>query len=411
MTQQERQGWLIVASLFVTLLLIFGSGYNTAPVFVPALIKHFGWSRQEVSILPSALAASAGVSVIVVGWLLDRVEARALMVAGALMAGISFIIASRAHSIAPMVGAYVLLGAGITAATVIPASFVIANWFNARRGLAMGFAIAGTSAGGMLMTLVASWVIRNWGVSAAYITLAAPMFFVVIPLVLVMVRSRPSGAVKMTVAEAAQRLEGFEIDAAFRTRSFWLIVLAHFCFAFAAAGSLIHMVAYLIDIGYKAGDAAFAISLVFGSTIFGKVLMGHFADRMSARIALGVNFAVQAFGLFLAFAARHVAVLIVFVPLYGLTLGPPLMLIPLLIAESLGLRRYGALSGILGIPGTIGAVLGPPVAGHVFDVTHSYVSAFVLFIAVYLVAALASFACMSYEKQRAAMGIPATVSA
>jgi sugar phosphate permease len=411
MTQQERQGWLIVTSLFVTLLLIFGSGYNTAPVFVPALIQHFGWSRQEVSILPSALAASAGVSVIFVGWLLDRVEARLLMVVGALMAGVSFVIASRVHSIGPMVGAYALLGAGITAATVIPASFVIANWFNTRRGLAMGFAIAGTSAGGMLMTLVASWVIRNWGVGAAYITLAAPMFLVAIPLVLVMVRSRPSGAVKMTVAEAAQRLEGFEIGAAFRTRSFWLIVLAHFCFAFAAAGSLIHMVAYLIDIGYEAGDAAFAISLVFGSTIFGKVLMGHFADRVSARIALGVNFAVQAFGLFLAFEARHVAVVIVFVPLYGLTLGPPLMLIPLLIAESLGLRRYGALSGILGIPGTIGAVLGPPVAGHVFDVTHSYVSAFALFIAVYLVAALASFACLSYEKQRAAMGIPATVSA
>jgi MFS family permease len=102
---------------------------------------------------------------------------------------------------------------------------------------------------------------------------------------------------------------------------------------------------------------------------------------------------IQAFGLFLAFAAGHLAVMFLFVPLYGLTLGPPLMLIPLLIAESLGLRRYGSLSGILAIPGTIGVALGPQVAGHVFDVTHSYVSAFALFIA--LVAALASFACLS----------------
>jgi MFS family permease len=263
----------------------------------------------------------------------------------------------------------------------------------------------------MLMTLVASWLIGKWGVGAAYLTLATPMILVAIPLVLVMVQSRPPGAVEMTVAEGAQRLEGFEIDAAVRTRSFWLIVLAHFCFAFAAAGSLIHMVAYLIDIGYKAGEAAFAISLVFGSTVLGKVLMGHIADRVSARVALGINFVIQAFGLFLAFAAGHLAVMIVFVPLYGLTLGPPLMLIPLLIAESLGLRRYGSLSGILAIPGTIGAVLGPPVAGHVFDVTHSYVSAFALFIAVYLVAALASFACLSYEKQRTAVSIPAAARA
>src|SRR3984893_441356 len=235
MTQQERQGWVLVGGLFVALLLIFGSGYNTAPIFLPALIKFFGWKRAEVSLLPSALAASAGVSVIVVGWLLDRFEARVVMIAGALMSGTAFIIASRVNSIGPMIGAYALLGVGITAGTVLPASFVIANWFGARRGLAMGFAIAGTSAGGFVMTLVASSVIRGFGLRAAYLALAAPMFVVVIPLVLALVRSRPLGTVKMTVAERAETLEGFETGAALGTRSFWMILLAHFCFAFAAS--------------------------------------------------------------------------------------------------------------------------------------------------------------------------------
>jgi hypothetical protein len=68
------------------------------------------------------------------------------------MSGTAFLIASRVDSIGPMIGAYVLLGVGITAGTVLPASFVIANWFGTRRGLAMGFAIAGTSAGGFVMT-------------------------------------------------------------------------------------------------------------------------------------------------------------------------------------------------------------------------------------------------------------------
>ena|SRR5216684_7980384 len=44
MTRQEKHGWLIVASLFVTMLAIVGSGYDTTPVFVPALLKEFGWS-------------------------------------------------------------------------------------------------------------------------------------------------------------------------------------------------------------------------------------------------------------------------------------------------------------------------------------------------------------------------------
>jgi sugar phosphate permease len=333
------------------------------------------------------------------------------MAAGALMSGTAFLIASRVDSIGPMIGAYVLLGVGITAGTVLPASFVIANWFGARRGLAMGFAIAGTSAGGFVMTLVVSSVIRGFGLRAAYVALAAPMFLIVIPIVLALVRSRPPGTVRMTVAERSQTLEGFETRAALRTRSFWMILIAHFCFAFAAAGTLIHMAAYLTDIGYKSANVAFAISLVFAATVFGKVFMGYFADRVSARIALTVNFVVQTLSLLLVFGASRVAVTIVFVPLYGFTLGPPLMLVPLLIAESLGLRRYGSLSGILGVPGTIGAVLGPPVAGYIFDVTHSYTSAFALFIVIDVIGALTTLACMSYTAQRARIVMPETASA
>ncbi len=95
MTGRERQGWVIVGALFLVLLLVFGGGYNTMPIFLPGLLKAFPhWSHKQVSILPSVLAASAGLSVLPVGWLLDRVEARIVMVVGGLAAGTAFIIAS-----------------------------------------------------------------------------------------------------------------------------------------------------------------------------------------------------------------------------------------------------------------------------------------------------------------------------
>jgi hypothetical protein len=62
MTQRERQGWLIVASLFITLLFTFGGGYDTVPVFIPPLIKYFGWSHAQVSLLPAVIAVSAGLA-------------------------------------------------------------------------------------------------------------------------------------------------------------------------------------------------------------------------------------------------------------------------------------------------------------------------------------------------------------
>ncbi|MBV8774236.1 MAG: MFS transporter [Deltaproteobacteria bacterium] len=221
MSQQERRGWLIVASLFVVLLLIFGSGYNTVSVFVPALLKAFPrWSRAEVALLPSVLAFSAGISVLLIGWLLDRVEAKLVMICGAIASGSAFLIASCANSLLPMIAAYLVLGVGITAATVLPASLVLANWFEARRGLAMGIAISGTTIGGMIMTLVASAVILGPGWRSAYTALGAPMIIIVVPLLALTIRTRPPGVAKLNVAEGAELLEGFDTVQALHARSF-----------------------------------------------------------------------------------------------------------------------------------------------------------------------------------------------
>src|SRR5208282_1015288 len=200
MTERERQGWIIVASLFVVLVFIFGSGYNTGGLFFAHLLKYFGWPRAQLSTLQGlALPISAGVAAPLVGWLLDRVEARIVMVAGVIMTGTAFLIASRVDSFGPLFGAYVLLGVGIGASTLLPCSLVIANWFGARRGLAMGLAFAGTSLGGDAMTI--------------------PMFVIVVPLIVLVVRTRPPQAGGVSAAQARDALPGFELREALRARS------------------------------------------------------------------------------------------------------------------------------------------------------------------------------------------------
>jgi MFS family permease len=264
----------------------------------------------------------------------------------------------------------------------------------------------------MVMTLVASRVILGWGWRAAYIALAAPMVLVVIPLVIVLVRSRPPGMQKLSVADASEVLEGFETYEAVRTRSFWMIVLANFCFAFTAAGAAIHMVAYLQGIGYSAGIAALAMSLLFGFAAIGKVVMGFVADRVTARIALAIDFALQAVGLALAFGVGSGYVMFIFVPLFGLTFAAPLMLLPLLVAESLGIKRYGVLGAMAGISQTFGAMVGPIVAGRIFDVTKSYSAAFELFIVVLIAGVGIAYACRPYASERSRMlATPAPASA
>ncbi len=412
MTQRERQGWIIVASLFVTLVFIFGSGYNTGGLFFPQLLKHFGWKRAQLSTLQcAALPLSAGLSAPLVGWLLDRVEARVVMVAGAIMTGVSFLIASRVDSFGPLFGAYVLLGVGIGASTLLPCSLVIANWFGARRGLAMGLTFAGTSLGGAAMTMVGNFAIVRGGWRAGYVTLAVPMFAVVVPLIILVVRTRPPQADGVSVVQARDALPGLELGEALRARSFWLICATQFLFASVAAGATLHLITYFTELGYTPSFAAGMMSLGFVFAAFGKLGMGLFADRVSARIALTFNFLAAGVGMILIFGAARIAVLIPFELIFGLSLGAPLVLIPMLVAESLGLKRFGSLGGIAGVFNTIGAFAGSVGAGKIYDLSGSYVPAFEVFVVMCVLGAAAAFACRPFEPAQASQTAPLPATA
>jgi MFS family permease len=156
----------------------------------------------------------------------------------------------------------------------------------------------------------------------------------------------------------------------------------------------------LIDVGYLASVAVLRMGLIFGLNTIGKIFLGFLADQIGPRTTLVANFVVEATALLLALRRNvAVAVAVLFVFQFGFVLGAPIALVPLLIAE-VGLKRFGSISGLTGIVMTGGAVLGPIVAGRVFDVTKSNAPALVLFSAVALVGALATVGCGSYEAER-----------
>jgi MFS family permease len=400
--ESARRAWLIVAALFFTLFFIWGSGYNTAGVFFTPVIRSFGWSRSRLSTMQTVLAIAAGVSAPFIGWILDRIEARIVMAAGAITAGCGFAVASIAHSYAAMVAAYVLIGLGVGAATLLPCSMVIANWFGKSRGLAMGAAMAGTSAGGMVMTLISDRAIRVGGWRFGYLVLAAPVFLIVVPIILLLVRTRPQRAQPSTVAQAAAALPGMEVSAALNTRSFWMLAVATLCFAVAVSGTNLHTVPYLIGIGYAPARAAFALSVMLACGGMGKLALGWVADRIDARKALAGALLGMALGISLLTVAHHRVPLIGFVAIYGLSFGGPLALLPLVSAESMGLKRFGSLYGLIGFFHTIGSAAGPVIAGRVFDLRGTYSYAFETFIVLLIIGSAAASACTPLPAEQAA---------
>jgi MFS family permease len=401
----ERQAWLMVAVLFTALAFVFGGIISTPGVFFAPLITEYGWSHARVSSLASAVTIGTIPGSVAVGFVLERVDSRIPIVAGAALAAGSLLCASESHSYMSLLIAYFFAGFGVAMATLLPASLVVANWFQAKRGLAMGVAIAGVAAGGMIMVQVATAVIRLAGWRAGYAVLALPIWLIVIPLVVLVIRTRPgdppgqglSTEIAPRSGDYASDLAGFNLASAIGTRSFWLIAVAGFLFAFIVYGILTQLVVYLLGVGYRPAIAAIVLSLILGLNAVGKIFFGIIADHIGPRLSLTLSFALIASGIVLLFGSNQIAGLVIFLLVYGPAWGAPLMLLPLITIESLGLKHYASLGGILRIADATGAVLGPVVLGRIFDLTGSYHPAFRLCILCAAAGAAATLGCQNYS--------------
>lgn len=406
MSRTEPSRWSIVAVLFVGLFFIFGAGYLTTGVFFPPLIKEFGWSRTRVSLLASVFSIMQGVIAPLIGWLLDRLQARFVMTTGAILAGCGMVLAGNAHSFGILLLAYSVLGIGLSASTLIPSSLVIARWFKTERGLAMGIAMAGTTVGAMTMTVVASYLISVIGWRGAYLAMGAPILALIAPLILFGVRNH---AEESPAASAAGSIglddasDGLEMADAVRSRSFWALISIEFCFSLVAGGIVFHLVIYLIGIGFTAEVAAAILSAMFGLNALGKFAMGWVADRITGRIALVIGYLFAAGGLLFLIEARYYGAVVVFILTFGPTFAAELVLVPMITVDSLGIRRYGSISGWLGLAATIGVALGPLISGRVFDTWNTYTPAFLFFVVICLVGSASAYSCLplNVEQSRA----------
>jgi MFS family permease len=403
---QDRAPWILAGALFISLFFLWGVGYNCFPIFLPSMIKQFHLTREQAGLVPAAQAITAGVFGMFIGWLLDRVEAQIVMSIGAVVTAGGIVVMARAGSLYGLLAGSVITGIGMCGSTILPASMVISNWFGERRGTALGVTMAGMETGGMVITMLAGYLILTSGWRFAYSVLALPLVLVVLPLYLIFVRTRPKlpathASPKTGPAGTVKTLSGLEVSEAVRTRAFWMLVALQFCYTFVVGGSFIHLVQYLIGIGYTQAVGTMVVSFSLGLALIGKPAMGVLGDRIGGKNALALCLAVGALNMFFLLSARNFEALIIFTLVAGITTAAPVSLGPMVQVETLGLKRYGSIMGLLGIPFTLGAAVGPPIIGHIADLNGgSYAVSFEVCVIVGLLGALAAYLCVAPNTAR-----------
>ncbi|MDB5108020.1 MAG: hypothetical protein JWM69_961 [Candidatus Binatus sp.] len=394
---------------------IWGAINSSAIFFVP-ILKTFGWTRAKLSVALSIGWITGGAASPLIGWIADRVNPKRMMIVGATVTGLAWLALSRATGFGEFFAINGLFGICVGASTVIPISIVIASWFEKRRGLAMGIAFAGATLGGAVMTIVANYAIAHGGWRVGYMTLGLPILLIVVPLIVFFVRTRTSAEID-THASAAREagstevfeLQGLEISQATKTRSFWLISTAQLLTGFSI-GMAQHYVAYLNGIGYTATFAATVISLYLVVTTVGTLLGGPLADRFGARPALLATYLLSALGMFGMLTASHPAALALNILAGGFAAGALGVQMPLLMIESLGLKRFGSVMGITSVFYTLGAAASPVIIGRIFDLTGSYSFAITSFVLMLLGCSLAMVFCRSLDEEQRQFAPPEPAS-
>lgn len=386
-------GFYVVAACFFVLFLCWGMVLNTFPIFVKPITVDMNWGRGALSLALLMGSVGSALTAPIAGVLIDRIGARSVMTVGVFIIGLGLLAGSTVSQLWQLYIVFALIGCGLMCSTVIPCSLVISNWFVSRRGAAMGVAFSGTSVGGMVMSPIANWMILNWGWRAAFALSGVVILVLAIPLTLFVIRTRPGEKGlepyhrPEVVGEGEEEAWGVTVKQAFSLPVFWQISLIMLVIGLVTSGVGTHCVAYLTDLEHSPTSAALAWSTVMGVMIVGILLSGPIADRWGARNAMLIDCALFVVSIVVLAWARPYWVVLVFSVIYGLALGAPLVINPLLTSGYLGMKHFGAVFGVLNIMGTVGAALGPVGAGIFFDTQKTYLPVFYFFAALMLATA------------------------
>src|SRR3982075_2266896 len=392
-------GWIIVVVTFVTMAI----GVNARTrfsLFFPPIVDEFGWERGVTAGAFSCGFLVSGAMSPLIGRLMDRAGPRAVMELGvALMAGGLLLapLTTQPWHLYLTIG--VLVGAGSVCLGYSGQSLFLPNWFNRRRGLAMGLAFAGVGLGSMTLLPWVQLMIEQTGWRTACTAMGILILVVLAPINLLLRKrpedlglqpdgdAAPSGSIKPVsyVVDPIWAGVDWTLSRAIRTARFWWLAVGYFGGLYIWYAVQVHQTKYLLDIGFSPGVAVWALGAVSLLGIPGQILLGHVSDRVGREWI----WATSCLGFAICFAALIAlkffpSLLLVYLMVlaqgalgYGLT-----SIMGAVVLEIFQGKHYGGIFGTVMLAALAGGAAGPWATGLLHDLTGSYTIAFAIGIGV-----------------------------
>ena len=112
MIKKVFYGWWIVLSCSIIGLYVSGTVFFGFTAYFEPLIEEFGWSYTQVSFAKSLRGLEMSIFAPLLGFLVDRVGSRKLILCGTIMVGFGLILLSITQSLAMFYASFLLLSFG-----------------------------------------------------------------------------------------------------------------------------------------------------------------------------------------------------------------------------------------------------------------------------------------------------------
>ena len=139
---------------------------------------------------------------------------------------------------------------------------------------------------------------------------------------------------------------------------------------------IVHIVPHAIDLGVSTISAARLLAIIGGIGITGRIGMGTVSDKIGSKRALIICLITLPVALFWLLGAKDLWMLYIFAGIFGFGYGGGVAMLSPVVAAMYGLSSHGIILGVAFFAATIGGAISPLIAGRVFDMTGSYISAF-----------------------------------
>ena len=347
----------MVAAAALSMFTVFGVAYSFG-AFFDSMAEDFGVGSGATALVFSVTISLSFALAPFTGRAADRLGPRPVVLLGAacLAAGLL------ATTIVPGIAlGYVTYGAGVGLAVAcgyVPMVSTVGGWFQRQRAAAMGVAVAGIGLGTLVGSPLAAALIdaTSWRTTFVLYAIGGSALLVISALI---VRRGPAAVQTGQLRPLGQLL---------RIRAFALLYVASLLMSFGLFVPFVFLARYAEDRGAGEVAAAALVGIIGGSSIVGRLGLGALAVRLGATRLFRISCLVMgASHLVWLFAGDRYALLVVYAVVLGLGYGGFIAISPAVVAERFGLEGMGGVLGTLYTSAVAGSLLGPPIAGLLFD--------------------------------------------